>query len=76
MVLDESSSATSRAHANADKQAKPEERKANIKGALLLRWIVDDDEEEEGRDDEEEGWEAENEEAADRDEENCKCERC
>ena len=76
MVLDESSSATSRAHANADKQAKLEERRANIKGALLLRWIVDDDEEEEGRDNEEEGWEAEKEEAAGRDEENCKCERC
>eukprot|EP00578_Thalassiosira_sp_NH16_P008302 CAMPEP_0181113860 /NCGR_PEP_ID=MMETSP1071-20121207/20572_1 /TAXON_ID=35127 /ORGANISM="Thalassiosira sp., Strain NH16" /LENGTH=697 /DNA_ID=CAMNT_0023197925 /DNA_START=98 /DNA_END=2191 /DNA_ORIENTATION=+ len=46
-VLDESTTATSRARDSASEQAKLEERKGRIREALLLRLIVDDDEEEE-----------------------------
>ena len=42
-VLDESISASTRARRNAEEQAKLEERKMNIKKALLLRLIVDGD---------------------------------
>jgi len=53
-VLDESTSAASRARTNAEEQAKLDERKANIKNALMLRLIVDDDEEIEDAAEEEE----------------------
>ena len=47
-VLEESTSATTRARQNAEEQAKLEERKMNIQKALLLRLIVDEVDEKKG----------------------------
>ena len=72
-VLEESTSATTRARQNAEEQAKLEERKMNIQKALLLRLIVDEVDEKKG---EEENVEKNEEEKKSVCHTNCECEKC
>ena len=72
-VLEESTSATTRARQNAEEQAKLEERKMNIQKALLLRLIVDEVDEKKG---EEENVEKNEEVKKSVCHTNCECEKC
>ena len=74
-VLDESTSASTRARQSAEEQAKLEKRKINIKKALLLRLIVDDDDDDEKKKGEVENEKNEEEKKSVCDT-NCECENC